>query len=44
MAARTDTWVEAWWCDYHDDIHLGTAADWTDDHRADMTPMHVRRR
>lgn len=33
-----------WWCDYHDEIHVGELDSWTMEHRKDLHPLWVGRR
>lgn len=37
----THRFQEAWFCHYHDEIHIGLEEDWNNDHRSDMEPLYT---
>jgi hypothetical protein len=36
--------VNGWWCDEHEEIHMGQLGSWTMEHRASLHPLYVHRR
>lgn len=35
---------DGWWCDEHNEIHVGKLTDWTMEHREQLHPLYAHRR